>query len=145
MKKSAKMGWILPLVGLLLIVMAAQSVALKMVGKKAQAEVTEIKQVVDSSSEAMDHNYSIGYRFSVDGKSFTGQSRRNKVHNVSTLPKTGEAMTVLYLPAWPQINGDSKQGPLQAVFLGGLGLVLLVAGLKSKKKKVPATQEESNS
>ncbi len=129
------MGWLLAIVGLLLMLLATRTVALIAVGQKTQAKVTEVKQVIDNSSEPMDHNYSIGYRFSVDGKTYTGRARRNKVYNASRLPKTGSYMSVRYLAPFPQINGDSRESPLQAVLLGGLGIILLFIGVDHKKKR----------
>ncbi len=142
MKKRSNMRWVLPIAGVLLILLATRSVALMAVGQKARAKVIEVKQVIDNSSEPMDHNYSIGYRFSVDGKTYTGHTRRNKVYNASRLPKTGSYMSVRYLAPFPQINGDSRENPLQVVLLGGLGVILLFFGINRQRSSNPGRTNE---
>jgi hypothetical protein len=135
MKKTIKMRWwMLPVVGLLLLLLAVQSMALGVAGRTTHAEVTSVKQVVDSQSSRMDYNYNIAYRFSVNGKTYSGSARRNKVYNAGTLPSTGATIAIHYLPSWPHINGDKSEGPMQALLLGALGLGLVIAGFRFRKK-----------
>ena len=106
-------------------------------GKSASATVTDVKQVVNETSDKMDHNYRISYKFTVDGKKYTGSISRNKVFNASTLPSTGSQVAIKYVPAAPFINGDKNESPLTGLLLGGLGLVLMVFGVKPARK-IPA-------
>lgn len=144
MKKGVSTRFILMGVGVLLVLLGVQAFAVKVAGTAAQATVTKVEQVVSETSEKMDYNYRITYRFSVNGKDYTGSLDRKKVYNVATLPAEGAAVPIKYLAAAPFLNGPADASPLTGFLLGALGVVLIVAGLRANRR--PATQpvEASN-
>ena len=130
MKKSNRTRLILVGVGILLVLFGLRGVALGLVGKTAQASVTEVKKAVSQQDDPMDHNYHISYRFSVNGQDYTGSFTRKKVYNTATLPSAGGAVYIRYLAAAPAINGGPDAAPAGGLIFGGLGLLLLFLGIK---------------
>ncbi len=127
----------LVLVALMLIVFGVRGIALTAVGVETIAVVTNTRQVVDSSSDAMDHNYEVRYRFMVDGTEYTGSYRMNKVYNVSHLPSPGTTVPIRYLKAYPNWNGGKGDGALGGILIGGLGLIMIGLAIKPKRKLEP--------
>lgn len=138
MKKSISNRLILTGVGVLLVLLGVQAVAVKIAGSSAQATVTKVHQVVNDTSDKMDHNYQISYRFAINGKDYTGSLSRKKVYNAATLPAEGSTVAVKYLAAAPFLNGPADASPLTGLLLGGLGVVLIVIGLKTGRGGAPA-------
>ncbi|NLH43191.1 MAG: hypothetical protein GX448_15230 [Planctomycetes bacterium] len=68
MKKSISNRFVLAGVGVLLVLLGVQAVAVKIAGTTTQATVTKVHQVVNDTSDRMDYNYQISYRFAVNGK-----------------------------------------------------------------------------
>jgi len=132
-KKSNRTRLVLVGVGILLILLGLRGIALAVIGKTAQATVTEVQQTVSQQDDSMDHNYQISYRFRIDGKDYTGSFTRKKVYNTATLPSVGSAVPIRYLPAAPSVNGGPDAGPVGGLVLGALGLVLLFLGVKPAK------------
>ena len=91
---------------------------------------------------AGDHDYTVSYEFSVQGKKYTGSTYRHKVYDITKLPRQGSRLTVRYLPQMPAINGE-KTGlgglSLRVILLGGLGGLLLVTALLPRRKAAAST------
>ena len=135
------MRLILILVGLMLLFLCVRNIAVTVAGKKASATVTGVEQVVDASNDVTDHTYKISYAFiAKDGERYTGSYQRTKVFNAATLPSTGSSVGIKYLPAWPTMNMQGDANLLGGVALGALGLLLLVLGVKPRRKKAPAPE-----
>jgi hypothetical protein len=143
MKKTRGTRLMLLGAGILLVVLGLRGVALGVAGKSIQAEVTAVDQAIGQQEESLDHNYQISYRFSVDGKAYTGSYTRKKVYNAATLPSVGAQVAVRYLPAVPAVNGGPDTGSVGGIIMGALGLVLLFLGIKPPKPAAPAVQTES--
>ena len=120
---------------LLLLLFGVRGVALSLVGESAQAVVTGTKRVVDQTSDRMDHNYRISYRFQVDGKSYTGSYQMRKVYNITRLPGKGDTLRVRYLAAFPQWNASSRESPLGGLLIGGVRLPILGAAFKPRRRQ----------
>lgn len=142
MKKGISSRFILIGVGILLVLLGVQAIAVKVAGTTTQATITEIHQVVNDTSDKMDYNYQIRYRFAVNGKDYTGSMSRKKVYNAATLPAVGSTIAVKYLSAAPFFNGAANTSPLTGLLLGGLGIVLAVVGLKTNRQPAPAAPVE---
>lgn len=138
MKKNVSSRFILMGVGVFLVLLGVQAMVVKVAGTTTQATVTKVHQVVNETSERMDYNYQINYRFAVNGKDYTGSLSRKKVYNIATLPAEGSAVPIKYLAAAPFLNGSADASPLTGVLLGGLGVVLVVIGLRVNRR--PAAQ-----
>ncbi len=138
MKKSISNRFILMGVGALLILLGVQAVAVKIAGTTTQATVTKVHQVVNDTSDKMDYNYQVNYRFTVNGKDYTGSRSLKKVYNVATLPAEGSTIAVKYLAAAPFLNGPADASPLTGLVLGGLGVVLVAIGLRTGRGGAPA-------
>ena len=130
MKNSRNMRIILFGVGTLLVLLGLREVALGAIGKSAHATVTQVERAVGQQDDPMDHNYQVSYRFSVNGRDYTGHFGLKKVYNAATLPSIGAPVTVRYVPAAPAINGGPDAGPLGGLVLGALGLLLVFLGVK---------------
>jgi hypothetical protein len=137
-KKNVSGRFVLIGVGTLLVLLGVQAMAVKVAGTTTQATITQVKQVVNETSDKMDHNYRISYRFTVNGKDYTGSLDRKKVYNVTTLPAEGAAVPIKYLAAAPSLNGSADANPLTGILLGGFGVVLVVIGLKTGRGGAPA-------
>jgi hypothetical protein len=133
MKKSNRTRLILVGVGILLVLLGVRGLALGLIGQTAQATVVKVEQAVTQQDSPMDHNYQISYRFSVNGKDYTGSFTRKKVFNTATLPSAGSAVPIRYLAAAPSVNGGPDAGPVGGLVLGALGLFLLFLGVKPAK------------
>ncbi|HSV99887.1 MAG TPA: DUF3592 domain-containing protein [Sedimentisphaerales bacterium] len=139
MSRSGKTRLVLTGVGVLLVVLAVRSAALRVVGKPAQATVTDVKRATGQQDDPMDHNYQIAYRFAVDGKDYRGSLTRKKVYNAATLPHVGAMVPIRYLASAPTINGDANESILGVLVLGVLGIALCVFGIKPPRAKAPET------
>jgi len=124
---------------LLLLLFGIRGVALALVGEPARAVVTATRRVVDQTSDQMDHNYRITYRFQVDGKSYTGSYQMRKVYNITRLPGKGDTLPVRYLAAFPSWNASSRESPLGGLLIGGVGLLILAAAFKPRRKQPAGT------
>lgn len=133
MTRSPKSRLVLAGVGVLLILLGVRGVALQVAGKSAHAGVTQVKRATGQQDDPMDHNYQISYRFSVDGKDYSGSLTRKKVYNTATLPSVGGTVAIRYLPAAPVINGGAGDGLLGGLVFGVLGIGLFVAGIKPQR------------
>jgi hypothetical protein len=143
-KKNISSRFVLMGVGVLLVLLGVQAMVVKVAGTTAHATVTKVEQVVDQSSERMDYNYQINYRFTVNGKDYSGSLSRKKVYNIATLPAEGSAIPIKYLAAAPFLNGPADASPLTGLLLGGLGVVLVVAGLRMNRRPAVQAVEPSN-
>ncbi len=137
MKKNVSGRLILTGVGILLVLLGVQAIAVKVAGTTTQGTVTGVKQIVNETSDKMDHNYRISYRFTVNGKDYSGSMNRKKVYNVATLPAEGSAISVRYLAAAPFLNGPANASPLTGIALGVLGVVLVVVGARVRRGPAP--------
>ncbi|MEN6575692.1 MAG: DUF3592 domain-containing protein [Phycisphaerales bacterium] len=137
MKKRSSGRFVLMGVGILLVLLGVQAIVVKFAGTTTQGMVTDVKQVVSESSDKMDCNYEICYRFSVNGRDYSGSLSRKRVYNVAMLPAEGSAITVRYLAAAPFLNGPADASPLMGVALGGLGVFLVVVGLRINRHPAP--------
>jgi len=144
MRKSIKNRLILIVVGILLVLVGVRGVALVAVGKTTQATVTEVKKEIGQSSDPMDHNYQISYRFAVEGKQYNGAFTRKKVYNTATLPSVGALVSVRYIAQIPAVNGGSDTTPLGGILLGVLGLFLLFLGIKPARKTRPLADQQTD-
>jgi len=139
--KSAVKGCLgrigLVLLGILLIAFSLRGPVLGVAGTRTSAVVTGVKQVVNQTSEKMDHNYSVQYRFKAkNGTRYSGSMSMAKVHNTAKLPKKDSLVRIRYLAAWPAINAAEKEcGVTFALLLGVVGIVLIVFALKPGKAK----------
>ena len=123
---------LLILVGLLLLVIAVMQPAALLFGVSAPAVVTSVDRVRDGTSDSMDYDYRITYRFTIgEGKSQEGSYTRSNVYNVSNLPEEGSGLTVSYIPALPFVNSPSGKANvgLASLAAGGISLLVLVLGI----------------
>lgn len=134
MKKRISGRLVLIGVGVLLVLLGVQAIVVKVAGTTTQGTVAGVEQVVSETSDKMDHNYRISYRFSVNGKDYSGSLDRKKVYNVATLPAEGSAISVRYLAAAPFLNGPADASPLTGILLGGLGIFVVVIGLRLNRR-----------
>jgi len=120
------------LIGLLLLLVALHAPAALLFGVGATGVITDVRQIVDGSSERMDYNFRITYTFTTpDGKSHSGSYDMNRVYNSANLPAEGAVKNIKYLPGMPFINclsGQSNIG-LASVILLLLGAFLLILGI----------------
>jgi len=135
-RNRRKPSILLILVGLLLILYSVIPPLSMAFGVRTTATVTATEQVVDGSSDRMDYNYRIDYRFTTpDGKSRSGSYAMNRVYNISSLPDIGSTLTVAYLPGLPFGNSPAgKSGiGLSSVVTLALGLLAIVLGARAGK------------
>lgn len=118
--------------GLILIIYGLLYSALFFIGIRTTAIITDINQIIDQSSSAMDYDYEIRYRFSADGDTYTGQYRKRRVYDLRTLPKTGDSIEIKYLSFYKNINSIPAI-PIIPFFLMVFGFLLLFLGIKPKK------------
>lgn len=128
-------------IALLLILFGIRGVALSLIGESARAVITETSRVVDQSSDKLDHDYRIAYRFQIEGKTYTGAYRMRKVYNITHLPSTGDTVSVRYLAGFPQWNGNARDGPLTGLLVGGVGVLILGAALKPGRRPAAPAQD----
>jgi hypothetical protein len=128
--------FLLILVGLLLVLYSAIPPLSMAFGIRTTGTVTATEQVVNSSQDQMDYNYSIAYQFTTpDGKSHSGNYAMNRVYNIANLPSIGSTLSVAYLPGLPFVNspaGKTSIG-LSSVVTFALGLLLLILGARAGK------------
>jgi len=142
-KKRSSGRLVLIGVGILLALLGVKAVAVTVAGTNANALVTDVKQVVDNTSDKMDCNYRISYRFSVNGKDYVGNLDRKRVYNVAALPAEGSVISIRYIAAAPFLNGPADASPLAGIGLGALGILLAVLGLRAGRRPAaepPAAQ-----
>jgi hypothetical protein len=134
---SKRPNILLILIGILVILAGLIQPAAHLFGQRATASITKVSQRIDNSSDQMDYNYQITYAFSVDGKQYSGNYHMNKVYNVSKLPKIGSSLPIKYLAMMPGINAPTNQGNpfVYLLILGGLGILLLIVGIKGNAGK----------
>ncbi len=145
MRKSGRNRVLLCIVGMIVVVLGLRGVALGTIGKTTQASVTEVKRAIGDQNDQMDHNYTISYRFSLDGKSYSGSFTRKRAYNAATLPSTGSLVTIRYLSFAPTINGGPDAGLLTGLLLAGLGVLLLGLGVSRSRTASTSAPEESPS
>ena len=143
MKKSKSHRFILIIVGILLVLLGIRTLALKIIGKTDTAVVTEVRRAVSQQDDKMDHNYQISYSFTVDGKKYTGSYTKRKVYNTAKLPSVGALVPISYIPKAPMINGGSDTNPIGGILLGGLGILILLLGIKPSGKTTQVVTQES--
>lgn len=141
MKKSGRSRLLLSAVGILIVLLGLRGMALGVAGKTTQANVTEVKRAVGDQSDRMDYNYTIRYRFSLNGKEYTGSFTRKKVYNAATLPSIGAPVTVRYLSCAPVINGGSDTGLLTGLVLAAFGVLLFGIGVRRSTTAVSSGPE----
>lgn len=131
-------------VGALLVILGVQTIVVKVAGTPTQATVTKVEQIVSQTSDKMDYNYRITYRFSVNGKDYTGGFDRKKVYNVASLPAEGASVPIKYLAVAPFLNGAANASPLTGILLGVLGVALVLFGLRTNRRPVAQTVPTEN-
>lgn len=119
---------LLTFVGLLLMLMGVRGPVLQVAGSSAPGVITDVTR--DTSSEDSDYDYNISYSFRMpDGEQRNGMTRRSNVLNTGTLPRTGSAVTVRYLPSLPLLNAPSGEAKLSigsiVMLVIGVGLIVL--------------------
>ncbi|HNS22053.1 MAG TPA: DUF3592 domain-containing protein [Sedimentisphaerales bacterium] len=144
MKKRGSSRLVLLGVGALLVFLGLRVVAVRVAGTVTQGVVTDVRQIVSDTSDKMDHNYRISYRFAVNGKDYAGNLDRKKVYNTSTLPAVGSAVAVRYIPTAPFLNGAADANPLMGIALGALGLLVGIAGLRTGRRSASEPVSEPN-
>ncbi|MBP7050515.1 MAG: hypothetical protein KBE65_05835 [Phycisphaerae bacterium] len=144
MKKRGSSRLVLVGVGALLVFLGLRGVVVRVAGTLTQGAVTDVKQIVSDTSDKMDHNYRISYRFAVNGKDYAGNLDRKKVYNATTLPAVGSTIAVRYLPAAPFLNGAAETNPLMGIALGALGLFLVIVGLRTGRRPASEPVTEPN-
>ncbi len=122
------------ILGILLLLFGLRIPILGLFGTSTSAVVTDTRQIVDSTSDKMDYNYSITYSYTdQNGKDHTSSYQMNKVYNSSSLPGINSTISVKYLPAVPFISVTSAQSNgIGALILMGLGLLLIILGFSGK-------------
>jgi len=133
--KGKRISWLMISIALILILLGIGSISLKIVGRGTTAQVTDIEReyIINNDESTRNPNrYKLDYAFSIDGKRYTGSVTRifkGGSHMRQTIP-------VRYLPFWPHVNaedGDSS-GLVGSLLLLGLGVLLLVLGVKKKTR-----------
>jgi len=123
---------VLILVGILLILAGLQAPLALVLGTSAQGTVTSVTQKIDSTSDPMDHDYQVSYRYVAGGRERSGSFTMTKVFNVATLPSAGSALEIRYIPWLPFVSTPVGRGSpgLSLLLLSGLGVLLLVVGIR---------------
>lgn len=123
---------VLIITGVLLLFLGSGRIALATIGKPVKAQVTQIEQVLfiyDDNSTRNPSRYRLDYRFSLDGRTYSGSVTRvfqAGSHMRQTLP-------VLYLPMWPSINTEDQPVDPSGPILLGTGVLLLFLSFRRAK------------
>jgi len=134
--KRRKPSILLILVGLLLILYSIIPPLSMAFGIRTTGTITATEQVVSSSQDQIDYNYTIAYQFTTpDGKSHSGNYAMNRVYNISSLPDIGSTLTVAYLPGLPFVNSPAGKASigLSSVVTFGLGILLIILAARMGK------------
>ena len=113
---------LLIIVGLALVILGLRGPVLGAIGESATAVITDV-----SVSDSEEHEYQVTYRFTVDGKAYTG-SWSQEALNITTLPREGATIGVRYLPQWPAMNVPARDAMPSTgnLLLSALGLALIL-------------------
>ncbi len=118
--------------GLIIIFLGMGHVALFAIGETVTAEVYEVSQQAMVQNDASTRNpsrYTLSYRFTVEGTSYSGHVTRvfeGGSHRRSTLK-------VRYLPFWPHVNHEDQGGvDLQGLLSMGVGILVIFFALRGK-------------
>jgi len=103
-----------------------------------------VKQLVSQSSGKMDHNYEISYRFSVNGRDYSGSLSRKTVYHVAALPAEGSSIPVRYLAAAPFLNVPADANRLMGIALGVLGIFLVIVSMRLHRRPAAEPVETQN-
>ena len=121
-------------VAVILIFIGFGHMALSVMGSTATAQVTDYEQVLFINNDDSTRNpsrYKLEYQFSVNGERYTGSVTRvfsGGSHMRQTIP-------VRYLPFWPHVNAeDGKTAGFAGPVMAGVGVVVLVFGIKKKSR-----------
>ena len=136
LKKRGKPSILLILVGILMVLLSVSKPVALVFGQKTTGVISSVEQIIDSSSERADYNYSITYRFTTSaGKNQTGNYTMSRVYKITSLPSIGTPVSVSYLSGFPQVNSLSGRADLGfAIFAtGGIGVLLIFLGAMSGK------------
>ena len=126
-KKGSIWGRLLLIVvGLALVILGLRGPVLGAIGGSASAVITDV-----SLADSEEHEYQVTYRFTVDGKAFTG-SWSQEALNVTTLPGEGSTIGVRYLPQWPAMNVPARDATpsIGSLLLSLLGVALILFNSK---------------
>lgn len=136
LKKRGKPSILLILVGILMVLLSVSKPVALVFGQKTTGVISSVEQIIDSSSEKADYNYSVTYRFTtLDGKNQTGNYTLSRVYKTTSLPSIGTPVSVSYLSGLPQVNSLSGRADLGfAIFAtGGIGVLLIFLGAMNGK------------
>lgn len=122
-------------VGVILLLMGFGYMTLSVVGKTTTAQVTGYEQMVvlnNDDSTRDSSRYKLEYEFAAGGKRYTGSVTRI-FEGASYMRST---IQIRYLPFWPHVNAENSgtvglAGPVML----GVGVVVLVLGIKEKSRK----------
>lgn len=134
-KKNIGAAIIMVLLGLALLLIAVRLPLLSVIGTKTLAEVTDVRQVVDSNSSSMDYNYRINYVFLTDkGESIKSSFEMPKAYDFSKVPAKGKTISIRYLPVWPKLSTptDYNNSALGTIFMAVLGVGIIILGATGK-------------
>lgn len=118
--------------GLLLIFLGIGHVALFAIGETVTAEVYEVAQQAMVQNDASTRNpsrYTLSYRFTVEGASYSGHVTR-VFEGGSQMKST---MKVRYLPFWPHVNHEDQGSvALQGLLSIGVGILVIFFAMRGK-------------
>lgn len=132
-------------IGAVLLFLGLRVVVVRFAGTVTQGVITDVRRIVSDTSDKMDYNYRINYRFAVNGRDYVGNLDRKKVYNAAALPAVGSAVAVRYIPAAPLLNGPADANPLMGIALGVLGVALGIAGLRTGRRAASESVTEPTS
>lgn len=145
------------LLALVLIFFVARTVALQIAGEETVAEITNVTRKEESRGKAKyDIIITQTYKYSVDGKEYTGSQRTTVSDSQRTRDggmypvrvwaekSSQKSVKITYLPMFPQFSNPTEGLKLNAgnvilmTVLTALAVVLLVFAFRPNKKKAAA-------
>ncbi len=131
-KKSKKPIFIF-LVGLLLIAISINNLALNVIGRETTARVeSAVRDTRTYGSNLPEPNrYQIIYSFYVNGEKYTGSGTGDFIYGI----RSDQTVRIRYLPMYPRINGTVQETNIIGnIILFFLGWILMVGSIK---KRIP--------
>jgi hypothetical protein len=130
-RRNKKMTIITVVISLLLILLGIQNMSLSVLGKTATAKITDARLDTRSygRNQLEPNRYRLKYEFSVDGERYAGNTTRIFKHGLAST----QTIRVRYLQFRPEINSAASDAKVTGgLIIAGLGLLLLVLGIKGK-------------
>ena len=125
-KVKKKRNWLFVIVGIIIILLGTGQLALSLVGKTTNAQVTSYERKLFLNNDTSSRNsnrYTINYAFMVDGIKYDGTY--TSIFEGSSYMKP--TITIRYLTFWPHVNSeDSFKTSLGGPIMLLIGLLLVI-------------------